>query len=205
MHARALVLALAAMALGAGAQDTTGVRAFATDCTAMATHSGDALQRVYAQLASSTLRAPTAGCYRGCVRPGHGSAMGAALMQLGGLWSGKCFDSDGSLTNFASSAAPQATGTIRGTYAIGSSLSASPGPAVLIRYPPDDQLADLGTAILTGRFAGTGASRLADFLDEVRGPSADGVTWLGVTLVNGTADGGQQVPHAALWFALRRM
>ena len=203
MPARALALAaLAVMALCAAAQAPV---TFPSDCAAMAAQSDDALQRVYTQLATSTTRTPPAGCFRGCVLPGHGSAVGAPLMQLGGLWNGKCFGTSGALTNFASSGAPQMTGTIRGSYTMGSSLSQCPGPAVLIRYPADDFIADVGTAILTGGFAGTGAARLADMLDEIRGPMADGVTWLGVTFVNSTAGDGQLVPHAALWFALRQM
>ena len=205
MKARALALAaLALMAVCAAAQGP-GAGTFPSDCASMAALSDDALQRVYAQLASSTTHTPPAGCFRGCVLPGHGSSLGAPLMQLGGLWNGKCFGTSGALTNFASSGAPQMTGTIRGSYAMGSSLSSSAGPAVLIRYPADDVLEDVGTALVTGGFAGTGAARLADMLDEVRGPMADGVTWLGATFVNSTAGDGQLVPHAALWFALRQM
>jgi hypothetical protein len=165
IKARALVLALtalAAMALCATAQG-----GFMDDCAALAGQSDDDLQRAYAQLAAVTKRTPPAGCFRGCVLPGHGSAVGAPLMQLG-LWNGKCFNASGALTNFAFAGAPEVSGTIRGSYAMGSSLSQSPGPAVLIRYPADDQVANIGTALLTAGFAGTGANRLADMLDEIR-------------------------------------
>jgi hypothetical protein len=124
---------------------------------------------------SLPLRAPR-GCVDGCILFGHGSAGLLAPNLEGRLWSGKCFHPGGVVQNYGWAAAPQLSASIVGTYAPGDSLApgeeggagSSGNPAaMLVRYPQGG-VQNVGAALFTGGFMGTGASDLSDFLDELR-------------------------------------
>jgi hypothetical protein len=128
-----------------------------------------------ASLAPAALRAPR-GCVDGCILFGHGSAGLLAPNLEGTLWSGKCFHPSGVVQNYGWAASPQLTASMVGSYAHGDSLApggedagadARGNVAVLVRYPPGGAQ-NVGAALFTGGFAGTGASDLSDFLDELR-------------------------------------
>ena len=79
---------------------------------------------------------------------------------------------------------------------------------MLIRYPYDLGQ-DVRAASVTVGYFGTGATRLADFKDEVRplgGAMGDAGVCLGYTFVarGETVEAGK-VPHLALRFALKRL
>jgi hypothetical protein len=128
-----------------------------------------------ASLAPAALRAPR-GCVDGCILFGHGSAGLLAPNLEGTLWSGKCFHPSSVVQNYGWAASPQLTASMVGSYATGDSLApggedagadARGNAAVLVRYPPGGAQ-NVGAALFTGGFAGTGASDLSDFLDELR-------------------------------------